>query len=175
MERNEKAIAVAEDVLKQLPNLKLRRSNAYLFGNIPELRGVSGDVQEHIEKVQANCQVCLLGACLLSKARLYDGVPLESIRRNDESSYYNFNISGEDIKQLLADVFPIKESECIEAAFEGSSGLEDFDTDEELLERAVYFGNQFSGVDERVRQVMYNIIENNGHFIPPAIPVEASV
>src|SRR4051812_10887130 len=79
---NKKAIAIAQDVL-----LRLRRhlkvvTGAYCDGYLPvsEVK-VDADLRENLPVIEKNCEVCALGACLLSKARLYNNVPTDDVTR----------------------------------------------------------------------------------------------
>lgn len=157
---NEKAVAVAKDVLKHLDAMKVKDGHYFeLITNERKVRDLEGDLQEHAEEVQANCQVCLLGACVLSKARLYDAVSMEAFR--DMEIY----CSDDDVRDTLADIFDIDTINCMEAAFEGESFSWMRPTSYRLILEAMKFGNQFADRKECVRAVMENIIANNGRFI----------
>src|SRR4051812_46877020 len=70
-----KAVEVAKDVLKHLQDYQLVRGT-YLEGYLTDVDGPwTGDLQQHLPAVEAECKMCALGACLLSRARVYDEVP----------------------------------------------------------------------------------------------------
>src|SRR5579862_3956479 len=116
-----KAVLVAKDVLKRLRYLNVS-TNIYLKGVLEKALPKNEDLKEHVAEVQKKCQVCALGACLLSKARLYDKVPLSSIGSLEgEDGYWKIYAgcdSSTRIFTLLKDVFDLNSLSLMETAFE---------------------------------------------------------
>lgn len=157
---NEKAVVVAKDVLKHLNAMAIKDGHYFqLVTDETEILYREGDLQEHVEEVQAHCTVCLLGACVLSKARIYDTVSMETFREME------ICCSDSDVRETLADIFDIDTINCMEAAFEVDRFNWMRATDHKLIEAAMNFGSQFQTRKECVRAVMENIIANNGKFI----------
>jgi hypothetical protein len=161
---NEKGIAVAQDVLKHLDIMKVSEG-AYLklelaSGNESKLTD-TGDLQDQIGVAVQECQVCALGACLLSKARLYDAVPSRVVFRF-------FQISDDEgIRSLLRDVFDIDTINLIETAFERHifSWCRHGSCENDLL-HAERFGDRHKCPYARMRAIMNNIVVNSGYFVP---------
>src|ERR1043165_3171280 len=80
----EKAVAVAKDVIKRLKYLNIETRH-YMCGQIPSKLKISekDDLKKHVAKVEKYCKVCALGACIISKARLFDEVPMISLVGGD--------------------------------------------------------------------------------------------
>jgi hypothetical protein len=158
---NEKAVAVAIDVLKRLHYGKLNVKFGHYFLWKDDFRfstHCKTDLQSIVDKVEKKCEVCLLGACLLSKARLYDEVTFGDIQHGSGSS---------EIKDKLSDVFSRQQSGLMEAAFESCSGLA-IATGVDYVEanRATVFGDHCKTKVARIKAVMRNVIKNGGVFIP---------
>jgi hypothetical protein len=159
-------VAVARDVLAQVAASKLKVAvGSYLavdcslaLQEATEDLPDDADLQGVVDVVQAHCQVCARGALLLSKARLYNAVPLESIWGMDQG----------DNADLLADTFDEETLDVLENAFEGHTinactGSPSF--------LAVDFAkkidpDRFGGAEKRLVAAMNNIIENDGEFLP---------
>lgn len=156
--KSQRAVEVAEDVLKQLN----KRKNGYLASGMGylqtkyDLTSAEGSLQDHLDGIQeGGCEVCALGALLLSKARLYDDVPIS-----------NDGICITDCLNGLTTVFSQRQLNLIEAAYEGGR----LDYDNSSLERsAVAFGEKYRDRKARMRAIMQNIVENQGKFVPPKL------
>ena len=167
---NEMAVNVARDVLANLdkechpytPRLGIY-VNSYVLDRFynQELQTVLDEFQN----IGSECKVCALGAILLSKARLYDKIPINY----KDTNYYVFRewlIGG------LLDVFDREQLDLIEIAFEVSDyvvrSFVSYPTpDEALIHKAVQFGDNYPyHPTDRMRAIMNNIIDNNGHFVP---------
>ena len=158
---NEKAVAVAKDVLKHLKALRIAQGY-YINGDA--LPVMEGDLKDNLDTVQKKCRVCLLGACVLSKARLYDNVPLEELLFDSDAGK-SLSADEDDTRSILQDVFDPEQMDLMEAAFEKTTCLAEDCTDYALLVQAVDFGNRYEDRYDRVKAVMENIIANNGKFI----------
>ena len=166
----DKRIAVARDVLAQLVREGLPLcvetgsyvatyeyfDRAYIFGPDDQL-------QAHVDAVQAHCTVCLLGACLLSQARLYDQITVASVRyKSDPVFGHIFEVHGDAGKAALADIFDRDTMNSMECAFERDR-LGNPPCDE--IFNAITFGYRFDTHKDRVAAVMNNLIANDGEFL----------
>jgi hypothetical protein len=126
-----KAVAVAKDVLAQLKlkKIKFKIDSGYLRGEIPlaELDKEKG-LQEQIDVVQKNCEVCALGGCFLSYVRLYNHVEFDTVvGEKDEFNMetreyapvgYRADLDDDVLLEKLADLFTPVQMGLIELAFE---------------------------------------------------------
>ena len=170
---NEKAVAVARDVLKYLDSLEFTTSN-YL--EIPDTLSVpgEGDLKDCVDVVQKGCRVCLLGACLLSKSRLFDEVPLKDLF-NHFLYHPTRYITDRNTYRLLESVFSRDQMTMMESAFQQDSWFaiqEKVET--RLAEDSQDFGSRYDNKADRARAVMENVIANGGVFIPSQVPQEVS-
>jgi len=162
-ERKDKIIAIAKDVLKWVNTYRLAHGS-YLEGSVPAVIDNDVDLQSCADTVVKYCEMCALGALLLSKARLYDDVPVRDIKYTYSSDDLGTNISTGNsyIKERLAGIFTSQQLNLIETAFECWSATDPAE------QRAQRFGKQYRNLTERVIAVMNNIIANNGEFKPEA-------
>lgn len=181
-EMRSRAIAVARDVIAQLNKTSggyTPSTGTYLFSEYTlDTSKEAGDLQEHLPALQEiGCTVCALGAALLSKARLYDAVPVTTLRLGgdgafSDSLYANRQVCAEN----LADVFSEDQITLIESAFECSDMRRKPEDCEwrEWMERsiprdiaaAIAFGQKFRSHRQRMMGIMENIINNGGKFVP---------
>lgn len=164
---NKKAVVIARDVLKHLRGLRLREG-WYIKGSVCEDISEKS-LKEHVDLVQKECEVCLLGACLLSKIRLYDEVDLDAIssRTHKTTSFcVDFYVDRDRALRLLFDVFSEEQMDLMETVFE--KGIVPFfpEAGEDELNRAVAFGQRYKTKKACVKAVMENVIANRGYFDP---------
>jgi hypothetical protein len=165
-----KRIAVAKDVLKSLRLRRIRLKNGVYVNPtsdaeektvIAALRGAE-DLGEVVGVLEKNCEVCLLGACVLSKARLFDRVSARY------GSYLGGFCPGRDGTVLaLRDVFDDHELNLMEAAFE--RGWISMIGDGRGRENAACgFAENVRARSKAalVRAVMENVIFHGGRFVP---------
>lgn len=158
---NQRAIDVAKDVLRTLHLTRFARRLYFAehAGGIQLSKNVDlrGDLGLLTEKIRAQCEVCLLGACVLAKARVLDDMPaLKHLRKIQDSE--NGYIMSTDTYKVLRDVFGLKQCALMESAFEGwiADGA-----------CALAFAQKHPTLRGRVRAVMTNLIENGGVFVLP--------
>lgn len=164
MSKREKVVAVAKDVLKHVQTYHWCRG-VYLSGSWRGVGPLTGDLQDNVSTVERLCSMCLLGACLVSKARLFNAVPMFNLCGG---SSYSISVNRDDIDPLLQDVFSPLELSTIESAFERHPmGMWRAQTpsDRDLLRSAAIFGMRYVNDDDRVVAVMENIIANDGVFV----------
>lgn len=179
MSSREKAVAVAKDVLKHVQTYHWSRG-IYLSGTWWRGTPWTGDLRDHIKEVEDTCAMCLLGACLVSKARLFDDVAVNRLYNayfvDSKLDYAFVNPSREVIGSLLRDIFSPLELAKIESAFERRVMDYDYGGDipvdtHALLLGAAAFGRMFVDNADRVTAVMENIIANDGTFVVDPVTV----
>lgn len=159
-------VAVAKDVLKQLKRKRLLPSqgSGYIYAPVTPAEAVPGcELQKIVDKLPP-CTVCALGAALLSYARLYDNVKLES------SSSFVSGFSGSRVylhhNRLHADrptkvlrvIFPLRMLNLIEGAFENYQKPAEQDYEYYSAE------HEQAQAEEALIVVMKNLIKNEGGF-----------
>lgn len=164
-----KAVQVARDVLAHLGVYRVQ-TGRYLMGRVQGIVDRNADLSSHLAEVEEVCSVCALGALLLSKARLYDNVPVLSLTtdypRSPDRDY--LEVSGSQVRKLLADVFRQHQLHMIESAFEQCSNLQarDYEGISDIRD-SIAFGQRYHTARERLQAIMENIVENEGEFSPP--------
>jgi hypothetical protein len=175
----EKAMAIAKDVLAHLHSYQLWR-RVYLSGELGYVTTENRDLQEYVPELEASCRMCALGACFVSKARLYDNMPANQFIKPTSSWSANkhgfIELGRENTTQALYDIFTPLQVSMIESAFEMCvMGEEELDTDDdaELLNgAAMYARDEVANNAARVAKVMNNIISHNGVFVVSPITEE---
>jgi hypothetical protein len=161
-------VAIARDVIAQLDAQQLQYLNkgVYLQGYIPEeTLDAATDLQEIVDIASNTCRVCAKGAMFLSRARLYDGVPIGRIRYDGESSITSAK-EHDFFNATLMEDFDKRQLDLIEHAFEMWAGDESTEY-MSALRVACQFGLLYKHSHAaRLRAIMANIVDNGGEFIP---------
>jgi hypothetical protein len=164
----ERAIAIAKDVLAQLEIKKYRAANngyVQMFAKDPST--LSGDIQKDFDNYSI-CEVCVLGATILSCARLGDRIMREEVRGGSVEN---------SVAQLLSTIFDGRTLFIMESCFEGlsyASGnsriardnglfLERLTNEEEIA--ITTFRDRYHMPKMKMVAIMENIIANNGKFV----------
>lgn len=171
LSKPQRAFLVAQDALKQLPKLKVK-AGSYIDGKItlPKTHS-SKNAQRHIAKIVKKCDVCALGACLVSKIKLFNKVTLNDLALETEENVSWFTLDSEAIPALLGDIFSDEQMLLVEAAFEGAPHVAiDFPDNDALFDaymaRAESYGRAYPNARDRLRAILLNIVRNNGLFLP---------
>lgn len=170
-------VAIARDVLHQLRRrtVPLRLGyGTYLRGTLAAPLALGDDLRAHADAVQRDCEVCLLGACLISKARLLDAVPLAALASGCDDAppgqVRRINAGRAATRRGLEAVFDRRCMALMESAFEGldmrrpADGVITYGD----VARAVRFGRRHPDRRAKLRAVMLNVIAHAGRFVPPA-------
>lgn len=179
-EQRDMRIAIAKDILKQLnaaeSPYQFDFGSGYITGVLPKHIEYGTQLQDVADTVQRHCTVCALGACLISKARLFNAMPAHSILRSRHESREYCAIT-EQVRKQLGDIFDDRSLDVIESAFEQSDmsyGVDPDDAHELMLDHAVNFGDEYPDHGERARAIFANLIANDGEFRPDLATVPAT-
>lgn len=180
MDKKAKArVAIAFDVLQNVDSLKVDNRGWYLadttgkapqydpYGNLakrkihPYKGNLKDDASKHIPKLQ-KCQVCALGACLISQVKLFNKLPLgELVNYGGGIDPTRDMVSG-----ILSRFFSKDQLDLIEVAFEAISEYDGGVQKKECHLDAERFGMEYSNPKKRLKAIMGNIIVNDGEFCP---------
>lgn len=157
MERDrdrEKIVAICRDVIQQV-KIRNYRADRIAYVSFVNIRSdeSEGDLKEHLEEFESGgCEVCAIGAALVSKVRLYNSFDIRNVHRVDDNVGF---INDYIIRENLHDIFTIDFLYEIERHFEGS------------LDGYEYFVEKYDSRNERLVALMQNIITNNGEIVIP--------
>lgn len=143
--RQEKAIAVAKDVLKVIKGDKqggfsgygsLKSFNGYIFRQFLDSSKPKPDedFQKYVDKVQPMCTACALSTCLFSHIRLYDRVKVKDIIKEKYPNSHlgkRVDINSKLIIEKLEKTFGRKQLRLIEMAYEVMEGETYYDETDE--------------------------------------------
>lgn len=157
-----KAKAIAQDVLDRLSLVDYTPGIYFLayIDSLPEgcsdLRGVADQLER--------CRACALGGLLLSKACLYDAVPLSRMTDPMDNKQMCLSAGQEFIVESLDEAFSREQLDMIESAFEGIRvGC---NASDEMKDKAKRFARVALSMRARVQAIMENIISSEGVFVP---------
>lgn len=144
-------VAIAKDVIAQV-NARRYTATPGTFLRVefvePFPEGAA-DLRDVVGLPMVVCDVCAKGAMLLSKARLFDAVPLDDMVVEE-------TILGGGDEEILYEAFGEENADLIESAFELYSG-------DHL---ACEFGHRHKNPADRLIAIMANIVEHDGIFTP---------
>lgn len=178
----EKALAILQDVLDTIAKRHYHASY-YITGKVPKAKFTDVlDLQKVVSDVEASCDVCYKGSLLLSKAKLYDEVPVADCGLSSATDeLFNMNLNGGACTRMLETVFSRLTVDMMENAFcgrpitESTSSCSDYlhfeatyeerKEAERLLYGAVMFGLRSGDLITRVQLVTENVINNGGVFV----------
>lgn len=168
LSKSEKKVIVAKDVLKHIKSKKYRANAGQYFLNINLEGGVldSDGIKENIKKIK-RCDVCAMGACLLSATSYLNKLTFHDLPHATDNT--------SDSWELLIKIFSAKELTLIENCFEGENGDSGFGIKRvgaylggAIPDNAIYrqYYVEFTDDQKRLTAIMKNIIRNKGKFIP---------
>lgn len=166
-ERRDMAVAIARDVIDQIRDLdrplKIQNGRGYVSGSLGIEIDMGLDLKDYVDLVQEKCYVCMLGGCMLSKARLYDEVPLAGII--DSPVTGSLTVDRFDTEWSLMQAFGEANIDLLECAFECKPRMSKFDTPADLRIGAMAFGCGYSDPKSRALAIMENVVANDGDFV----------
>ena len=181
LSKEEKAVAVAKDILLQL-NQKVYKPcrGSYISGLRSSIE--SGSIKDNFDKIET-CQVCAIGSFLLSSTHLYNKLDFEDLSH----MYITLDeLSNIKIINLLSSIFDDKTLFLIEECFESdyhfeygynrfeqpdrySVDIKNFDianlTEYEIEQCQDFYEKHGNNSLLVLKAICNNIIDNNGQFI----------
>ena len=167
--RRKARIAIALDVLANVDSLRVSNAGWYI-ADVPDgsrdendCRKFNGDwkadARRYLKRLQ-KCQVCALGACMISHVKLFDKVKMGDLKIDADPLYKNKLVSDRG-DSILGRFFDQDQIDKIETAFEaGTKNARPVGYDAEE------FGRRYDEPKRRLKAIMANIIVNDGEFKP---------
>lgn len=166
-----KRVMIARDVIAAIQTKRvIPKCGVWMTGRVPDDRINVVNKTSSMQKVLRNipqCSVCALGACFVTAIDRFSGISkaaagIHEIDKDDDDISLNVN----HVENALTDYFYEDQMTLIENAFETKSGGTEYAPGKDGI-RARNFGRRREDVKERMIDIMQNIIDNNGMFIPP--------
>ena len=167
----EKRILIAKDVIKQIELKRyLAKSGSYIelpyTGKYRTLYNTNLDIKQNFEEID-NCEVCAMGACILSLTKIKNKLNFSDIGGTVTS------LNKEKVKSLFNKTFTPRQLLMIETAFEKGTtgdklGREFYNhrlTLDEIF-KCLNYAKKYSSSKSLLIAIMQNIIDNKGMFIP---------
>ncbi len=185
MTKQEKAdlrVKVAKDVLESLSTLRVG-TGEFAVLHSAELTSTilkKKDSKKIAKELKKHCDVCALGACLLSTVALTNDFNFSKSIIDSDEEY--MAVGGPELVKRLLKVFSKEQILLIENAFETGDGWlsngwgnesfigyktsDEVDKIKDKVDSAIDFGNMYVNPKGRLEAIMQNIVKNKGTFIP---------
>lgn len=175
----EKRVMIAKDVLAQI---KAKRyipesgtwvdANWNIRGGIDEIHETDSVQKLFADRTIETCSVCALGGLFMSCTNLNNNTCVSDINYGGEGTEIGERIQdGDTLSNGLNKIFSKKQLQLIEVYFEKGDGWfgEDGYTGNYIGEdsrHVEYFNDAYPDDDERLVEIMKNIVANDGTFVP---------
>lgn len=171
----QKRVLIAQDVLAQIKAKRyVAESGAWAAPTYAE-PGMALDSGESVQKLFANqsirqCNVCALGGLFMSCTNLNNNTTVEELCRADENLGDELEY-GEKLSNGLDKIFSPKQLELIENYFEDADGYYGSYATDAMADHINLFNEKYPNPQDRLKEIMKNIVENNGTFVPKKLEV----
>ena len=177
----EKRVMIAKDVLSQIKaNRYIAECGTWVDANWNIRNEIDGT--ESVQKLFADrtietCNVCALGSLFMSCTNLNNNTCVSDINYGGEGTEIGERIQdGDTLSNGLNKIFSKKQLQLIEVYFETGDGWfgEEGYTGVHIGEdsrHVNYFNDAYPDDDERLVEIMKNIVANDGTFVPSKLKV----
>jgi hypothetical protein len=171
----QKRVIIAQDILDQLKAQVYKPETGYYVRDLRVKDGSNPatrynrrlDLRSNLDQIES-CEVCALGACLMSSTRFANTLKISDVARVERISKIP------RARTLLGELFLPQQLLLIEEAYEAFNrpGLRfarsafDFEMTHGQCEKAINFGLRYKDNLKRMTAIMRNIIKNKGTFKP---------
>ena len=154
MTRNQRKVAIAQDVIKQLHLLRIKAGNGYVVPDndfdLENLLSFGVTPKQIAQKAKETCTFCARGAMMICKVDKFNSFNFEGIDSFDEISQWHTT-------NALEDAFTDDELYEIERCFEQAKDSWNF-------QRCSWA--EIEDDKDRLQAIMQNIIDHKGVFKP---------
>lgn len=177
----EKRVMIAKDVLTQIKAKRyIAESGTWVDPNWNIRNEIDGT--ESVQKLFADrtietCNVCALGSLFMSCTNLNNNTCISDIHYGGECSLLGERIEeGDTLSNGLNKIFSKKQLQLIEVYFEkgdgwfGEAGYTGNYIGEDSR-HVEYFNDAYPDDDERLVEIMKNIVANDGTFVPSKLKI----
>lgn len=169
MSRSEARVALMRDVLAHLDALKVGSGFYVRFPHENNYRE-GQPVQEIVDVLQKECQVCLLGGMFLSFARLFNQVEIRQSWLDKNGRVYP-GVVRSGVTRSLSELFTEDELNTFETIFECGYTYSSRDIGDEMITRLRI--NDLS-LRDRIRLVAEHVVRHDGMFDLGLLAIERS-
>ena len=180
----EKRVMIAKDVLAQI---KAKRyipesgtwvdANWNIRGGIDEIHETDSVQKLFADRTIETCSVCALGGLFMSCTNLNNNTCVSDINYGGEGTEIGERIEeGDTLSNGLNKIFSKKQLQLIEVYFETGDGWfgEDGYTGVHIGEdsrHVAYFNDAYPDDEDRLVEIMKNIVANDGTFVPSKLKI----
>ena len=164
MNKSEKRIAIAKDVIKLIKAKKITVQTEHYFIARTKSSYIGKQLKEVLPKIKT-CQVCALGGLFYSYVMKYNNYEIAG------SGIGSVNVRDGNMRRLLEDIFTLKQLTLIECAFEKADINHQcslVDCTITIMIKAIHYRgkNNLKTDKDALIHIMQNIIKNKGTFKP---------
>jgi hypothetical protein len=167
----EKRVMIAKDVLAQIKAKRyIPESGTWVDPNWNIRNEIDGT--ESVQKLFADrtietCNVCALGSLFMSCTNLNNNTCVSDINYGGEGTEIGERIQdGDTLSNGLNKIFSKKQLQLIEVYFETGDGWFGEDS-----RHVAYFNDAYPDDEDRLVEIMKNIVANDGTFVPSKLKI----
>lgn len=172
--KNEKAVLVAKDIIQQIKKGKyLAVTGCYINAYFTDTRIKRKDqIQKHLKKID-HCQVCQVGATLMSYIKLGNKLTFEDLRIHN--NYVGITeLDNEEVKKAILSIFTKRTIAMMEICFEQeynagcmniARDIFDYKLSYKDIEKCLNYTKDLGADEDKMIKICKNIITNNGKLI----------
>jgi len=167
-------VLVAQDVLAQIKAKRyLASPGTWAIPTYDNPKNVKGE--ESVQKLFATqaiktCDVCALGGLFMSCTNLNNNTTVEELGQASDLGD-TLEYGDEKLSNGLNRIFTHKQLELIENYFENADGYFGSEIATKMTDHINLFNNKYPNPQARLKEIMNNIVENNGTFVPSKLKV----
>ena len=163
-------VLIAQDVLAQIKAKRYVAESRAWTTPIYAERGLNLEPGESVQKLFANqtirqCNVCALGGLFMSCTNLNNNTTVEELYQADENLGGELDY-GDNLSNGMDKIFTKKQLKLIEIYFENNAGYYKSLAQDPETDHASLFNEKYPNDQDRLKEIMKNIVENNGTFVP---------
>jgi len=168
-------VLVAQDVLAQIKAKRyVAEPGEWAYPFYSEAMRALPASNESAQKLFANqsiktCHVCALGGLFMSCTNLNNNTTFTELE--DALCLGHSLDGGEKLSNGLNRIFTKKQLILIESYFENEEGFFRSEIATKMTDHINLFNNKYPNPQTRLKEIMNNIVENNGTFVPSKLKV----
>lgn len=159
MTKAQARMAIAQDVIAHLDSRKYKGSAGTYVGTKRD-----GSLQELADS-NAKCEVCALGAGVVSAARLFNRCNSVYVENNVWFNEREYMLGGWDTKRILRKYFTETQLNRMETAFERRLMGDYYFAYYPEADSYIQWGKRYKNNTARLRAIWQNVLDNNGDFV----------
>lgn len=172
--KNEKAVLVAKDILKQIKKGKyLAEIGGYISAYFTDDKiKINDQIQKQFKEID-HCKVCQIGASLMSYIRLGNELTFKDLEIHDKRISIE-ELNNKKVKKALLSIFTKRTIAMMEVCFEqvydkectnAARDLFNYKLAAEDIDECINYTKNINTGKDKMIKICKNIIKNNGELV----------